>query len=258
MQVREEKRMCLMRNLALAIGTIAVLVWSWRGAEMAPLRLFKESENMFIYLKGYFPPDFSHFWLYLKESLVVLHIAIWGTLISACLSLPLGLLAARNIVGNVLIRYLVRRFLDLLRAVNEFVFALMFVSAVGLGPFAGVLAIAVHTTGVLGKLISEVVESIDPGQVEGVLSTGANKIQVILFSVLPQIIPLWISNVLYRFEVSVRSATVIGFCGAGGIGFLLWEAIRSFNSREVSAMLIIMVAMVSLIDFICEKLRRIF
>jgi len=172
--------------------------------------------------------------------------------------LPLGLLAARNIVRNVLVRHFVRRFLDLLRAVNEFVFALMFVSAVGLGPFAGVLAIAVHTTGVLGKLISEIVESIDPGQVEGVLSTGANKIQVILFSVLPQIVPLWISNVLYRFEVSVRSATVIGFCGAGGIGFLLWEAIRSFNSREVSTMLIIMVAMVSLIDFMCERLRRIF
>ena len=233
-----------------------VLIWSWQGSEMSLVRLFGGTKNIFIYLKDYFPPDFSRVGLYLKESIVCLHIAIWGTIIAASLSLPLGLLAARNIVGNLTIHQLVRRFLDLLRAVNEFIFALIFVCAVGLGPFAGVLAIAVHTTGVLGKLISEIVESIDPGQVEAVTSTGANKFQIIAFSVLPQIIPLWVSNVLYRFEVSVRSATIIGFCGAGGIGFLLWEAMRSFKSKEVCTMLIIIVIMVSIIDLVCSKIRK--
>jgi len=233
-----------------------VLIWSWQGSEMSLVRLFGGTKNIFIYLKDYFPPDFSRVGLYLKESIVCLHIAIWGTIIAAILSLPLGLLAARNIVENLIIHQLVRRFLDLLRAVNEFIFALIFVCAVGLGPFAGLLAIAVHTTGVLGKLISEIVESIDPGQVEAVTSTGANKFQIIAFSVLPQIMPLWVSNVLYRFEVSVRSSTIIGLCGAGGIGFLLWEAMRSFKSKEVCAMLIIIVVMVGIIDLVCSKIRK--
>ncbi|MCD6093379.1 MAG: phosphonate ABC transporter, permease protein PhnE [Candidatus Omnitrophica bacterium] len=233
-----------------------ILIWSWRGSEMSLVHLFGGTKNIFIYLKDYFPPDFSRVGLYLKESIVCLHIAIWGTIIAAILSLPLGLLAARNIVGNLIIHQLVRRFLDLLRAINEFIFALIFVCAVGLGPFAGLLAIAVHTTGVLGKLISEVIESIDPGQVEAITSTGANKLQIIAFSVLPQIMPLWVSNVLYRFEVSVRSSTIIGLCGAGGIGFLLWEAMRSFKSKEVCAMLIIIVVMVGIIDLVCSKIRK--
>ncbi len=236
--------------------TISVLIWSWRGAEMNLFHLFGGTKNILIYLKDYFPPDFRRIGLYLKESVVCLHIAIWGTIIATVLSFPLGLIAARNIVGNLIIHQLVRRFLDLLRAVNEFIFALIFVCAVGLGPFAGVLAIAVHTTGVLGKLISEIVESIDSGQVEAVTSTGANKFQVIAFSVLPQIMPLWVSNVLYRFEVSLRSSTIIGLCGAGGIGFLLWEAMRSFKSKEVCAMLIIIVVMVSIIDLACSKIRK--
>ena len=255
MQVEAFRTQHRLKKIVWFVIIAGILIWSWQGAEMNLVRLFKGTKNIIIYLKDYFPPHFSRLPLYLKKSLVVLHIAIWGTLIAAISSLPLGLLAARNIVGNPIIHHLVRRFLDLLRAVNEFVLALIFVSAVGLGPFAGVLAIAVHTTGVLGKLISEIVESIDPGQVEAVTSTGANKFQIIAFSVLPQIMPLWASNLLYRFEVSVRSATIIGFCGAGGIGFLLWEAIRSFNSKEVATMLIIIICMVGIIDFMCAKIR---
>lgn len=223
---------------------------------MGLVKLFKGIKNIFVYLGDYFPPDFSRFSLYLKETFVCLYIAVWGTFIAAIVSLPLGLLAASNIVKNFFFQQLVRRFLDLLRSVNEFVFALIYVVAVGLGPFAGVLAIATHSIGVLGKLISEIIESIDEGQVEAVTSCGANKLQVIAFSVLPQILPLWISNVLYRFEVSVRSSTIMGLCGAGGIGFLLWEAIRAFKSKEVCAMLVIIVALVIVVDMSCAKIRK--
>lgn len=238
------------------IVTIIVLIYSWRGSEMSLVSLFIGTRNIIVYLKDYFPPSFNRFDIYIKESLISLNIAIWGTIIGVIFSLPLGLLAARNIVGNFFIHQLIRRLLDLLRAVNEFVFALIFVCAVGLGPFAGVLALGVHNIGVLGKLISEIVESIDEGQVEAVTSTGANKLQVIAFAVIPQIIPLWVSNVLYRFEVNVRASMIVGLCGAGGLGFLLWEAIRSFESKEVCTMLIIMIVLVSVIDLGCSKIRK--
>src|SRR5690606_21259568 len=107
--------------------------------------------------------------------------------------------------------------------INEMVFAMLFVVAVGLGPFAGVMALFVHTTGVLAKLFSEAVEAIDPGPVEGVRATGATSLQEIIFGVIPQVMPLWISYSLYRFESNVRSATVVGMVGAGGIGVILWE-----------------------------------
>ena len=115
------------------------------------------------------------------------------------------------------------------RAINEMVFALFFVVAVGLGPFAGVLALFVHTTGTLSKRFPEAVEAIDPRPVEGSRSTGANVFQEITFGVIPQVMPLWMSYSLYRFEANVRSVTVLGMVGGGGIGMVLWELIRSFN-----------------------------
>ena len=118
------------------------------------------------------------------------------------------------------------RLMDMFRAINEIVFAMLFVVAVGLGPFAGVLALWIHTTGVLAKLFSEAVEAIDPQPVGGIKATGADKIQQVIFGVIPQVMPLWIFYSLYRFESNVRSATVLGIVGAGGIGVILWEQIR--------------------------------
>jgi phosphonate transport system permease protein len=238
----------------LLIGFI--LVWSWRKAEMSFVSLFTGIKDVFVYLKDYFPPDFSRISIYLRETLVSLSIAIWGTIVALIASLPLGLIASKNIISNPIFHHIIRRFLDFLRAIDQFIFALIFVVAVGLGPFAGVLALAVHNTGVLGKLISEVVESIDEGQIEAINSVGANRIKLISFAIIPQILPLWVSNALYRFEVNVRASVIIGFCGAGGIGFLLWEAIRSFKSKQVCAMLIIMVVIVSAIDFGCSRIRK--
>ena len=140
--------------------------------------------------------------------------------------------------------------------IAEMVFAMLFVVAVGLGPFAGVLALFIHTTGVLSKLLSEAVEAIEPGPVEGIRATGANKLEEILYGVLPQVMPLLISYSLYRFESNVRSATVVGMVGAGGIGVTLWEAIRGFQFQQTCALMVLIIVTVSLLDFLSQRLRK--
>jgi phosphonate transport system permease protein len=146
--------------------------------------------------------------------------------------------------------------MDVLRAVNEFVFALMFVTAVGLGPFAGMLALGIHTGGVLGKLLSEAVEGIDPGQAEGVAAVGAGSLHVIAFGVVPQVLPSFWSYVLLRFESDIRSASVIGMVGGGGIGFYLWDTIRSFNDREAATVILLIVGLVMCVDVVSARVRR--
>jgi len=172
------------------------------------------------------------------------------------IAVPLGLLGGRNLALHTLLYHLARRLMDLFRAVNEFVFALMFVTAVGLGPFAGMLALGIHTGGVLGKLLSETVEAIDPGQVEGVTAVGASRLHIIAFGVMPQVLPNFLSYVLLRFESDIRSASVIGMVGGGGIGFYLWDTIRSFNDREAATVILLIVAMVMGIDVISARIRR--
>jgi phosphonate transport system permease protein len=136
------------------------------------------------------------------------------------------------------------------------IFAMLFISAVGLGPFAGVLALFVHTLGTLAKLFSEAVEAIDPRPVEGIRATGALALEEIVYGVLPQVFPLWISYSLYRFEANVRSASVVGMVGAGGIGMLLWESIRSFDYDATAAMLFIIIVVVSVLDLFSSMVRK--
>jgi phosphonate transport system permease protein len=151
----------------------------------------------------------------------------------------------------------VRRLMDACRAINEIVFALLFVVAVGLGPAAGVLALAVHNTGIVAKLFSEAVEAIDPRPVEGIRATGATRLQEVIFGVVPQVMPLWSSYTLYRFETNVRSATVLGIVGAGGIGQSLYENVRSFHYSETATIVIIVVLTVMLIDVISARIRKV-
>ncbi len=149
-----------------------------------------------------------------------------------------------------------RRVMDACRAINEMVFAMLFIVAVGLGPSAGVMALWVHTTGVLAKLFAEAVEAIDPRPMEGVRATGANPLEVVLYGVIPQVLPLWISYSLYRFESNVRSASVVGMVGAGGIGVILHEGIRGFDYAETSAVLLIIIVSVTLIDLLSARIRQ--
>src|ERR1700704_3030554 len=155
-------------------------------------------------------------------------IAIGGPTLAVVLGAPFAILSSANVCPQWVVQP-VRRLMDACRAINEIVFALMFVVAVGLGPFAGVMALAVHNVGVFAKLFSEAVEAIDPRPVEGIRATGARRIQEVIFGVIPQVLPLWRSLTLYRLETNVRSATTLGIVGAGGIGQTLYESIRSFQ-----------------------------
>ncbi len=224
---------------------------------MDPLMLWRDAGNMSKFAYGFFPPNFHDWSFYLHEMVITLEIALWGSALAIVCSIPLGLLCAENIAPPWVYQPL-RRLMDAARAINEMVFAMLFIVAVGLGPFAGVLALWVHTTGVLAKLFSEAVESIDQQPVDGIRSTGANVSQEIVFGVIPQVLPLWTSYSLYRFEANVRSASVLGMVGAGGIGQILWEIVRSFQYAETAAVLIILIISVTLIDLASSYIRRYF
>jgi phosphonate transport system permease protein len=242
-------------RLLAALVLAAVLAWAWQGSEMRPLDLYAYRHNMVAYLSGFLTPDFSDWRAYLHQTAVTIQIAIWGTLLAIVGAVPFGLLSSAN-VAPAWVHQPVRRVMDACRSINEMIFAMLFISAVGLGPFAGVLALFMHTLGTLAKLFSEAVEAIDPQPVEGIRATGANKLQEIAYGIIPQVVPLWISYSLYRFESNVRSASVVGMVGAGGIGMLLWDAIRSFNYGATAAMLIILVVVVSLLDLGSAYVRK--
>ncbi|MDX5300334.1 MAG: phosphonate ABC transporter, permease protein PhnE [Gammaproteobacteria bacterium] len=233
----------------------AVLVWSWQGAEMNPAALIRDSGNMATLAGDFFPPNFSDWRFYVSEMVTTVQIGLWGTLLAIVLAIPFGILSSENLVPWWIYQP-VRRLMDAFRAINEMVFAMLFVVAVGLGPFAGVLALFIHTTGVLAKLFSEAIESIDPGPVEGVRATGANWLQEIIYGVIPQVMPLWISYALYRFESNVRSATVVGMVGAGGIGVVLWESIRGFMFAETCAVMLVIIVVVSSVDVLSQWIRK--
>lgn len=220
---------------------------------------------------GFFPPEsaWPNVKSYIKALIETIAIAIWGSLFAVVAAIPVAMFAAENTLALMVqgedrpqrilrwfSRFVVRRVLDFCRGFNEFVMALIFVAVIGLGPFAGVLALAIHTFGILGKVFSEAIEQIEPGQVEAVSSSGATPSQVMAFSVLPQVMPLVVSYSLLRFESNVRSATILGFCGAGGIGFLMFDKINGYLYREVCTMMILVIVTVTIIDYLCGILRK--
>lgn len=251
---REHKRVTLLRIVYLMVA-IAILIYAGVRSDLSFGELFEGSGNMSEYISRYFPPDFSNWQLYLQDTIETIAMGLWGTLLAAILGVPLAILASDNLCPAWIV-FPVRRVLDAMRAINEVVFALIFVVAVGLGPFAGVLALFVHTAGILGKLFSEAIEAIEPGQVEGVRATGASKMQEIVFGVIPQVLPLWTSFTLYRFESNVRSAAVLGIVGAGGIGVSLYQSFRAFRYQDVCTILIFLIIAVSLIDTLSSKIRQ--
>jgi len=245
-----------LRNLGFLAILILALAISWGPAEMGRWTyLFTDSGNMAEYASGFLQPDFKDWRFYLEEMIVTIQIALWGTFLAVVLSVPFGILSAHNMVPWWVLQP-VRRLMDLFRAIHEVVFAVLFVVAVGLGPFAGVMALFIHTTGILAKLFSEAVEAIDPRPVEAIRTTGASRVQQVIYGVIPQVLPLWISYSLYRLESNIRSATVLGIIGAGGIGQVLFESIRAFYYPQAAAILIIVVITVTIMDLISQQLRK--
>lgn len=242
-------------DLVIWGGIALLLAYGFGKVEMQKAGdLAAHSGNITDFLSGFVHPDFGSFNLYLQKMWETILMALWGTTIAILVAIPLGLLGAKN-VSPIWIQQPVRRFLDVLRSVPDLVVGVLFVAATGLGPFAGVMAIAVNTGGVLGKLFAEAVEAIDKGPVEGVRATGAVPIQESIWGIIPQVAPLWTSYALYRFESSSRAATVLGLIGAGGIGQLLFDNLNAFAYSRTATIVIIIVVSVSIIDLISQTIR---
>lgn len=241
---------------ALGWGGFALLMaWAWQGADIRPVELIRDSANMATLAADFMPPDFTDWRIFLREMIITVHIALWGTFLAVISAAFFGLLSAANIAPPWVYQP-VRRLMDACRAINEMVFAMIFIVAVGLGPFAGVLALWVHTTGTLAKLFAEAVEAVDPRPVEGIRATGANQIEEIVYGIIPQVLPLWISFTLYRFESNVRSASVVGMVGAGGIGVILFDTLRGFQYPQACAVILIIIVSVTLIDMVSARIRQ--
>jgi phosphonate transport system permease protein len=234
---------------------VVMLAISFGPAELYKLPLLlSNSSNMQDLGRGFIQPDFSNWGLYVSKMWETIQMAIWGTFLAIITATPLGLLASRNITPP-WIQLPIRRFLDIVRSVPDLVIGMIFLVAVGPGPLAGVMALAIGTSGVLAKLFSEAVESIDRGPVEGVRATGAAKLHEIVWGVIPQVAPLWTSYALYRFESNSRSATVLGLIGAGGIGMLLFDSLNGFNYSQACAIVLVIIVAVSLIDLLSQAIR---
>lgn len=278
----------------VAVG-LFLLLWSFDGAKIRPGELVEGIPQVFATFGRMFPPDFAkvtdrknyflpenlsltelilpftldanraharqRWWTNTFPQTVVgatletVQMALAGTFLALVVAFPLGFLAARNTTPHRLVYYGVRSGLNLVRTIPDLALGLLFVAAVGLGPFAGTLALAIHTATVLGKLLSESVENIDEGVVEAIRATGAGYSQILSFAVLPQILPDLISFTLYRLETNIRAASVLGLIGAGGIGYLMNTSFRTFQYQEAAAIVVVLIALVMLVDHLSSRLR---
>lgn len=243
-----------LRRLGAGILVAAVFLWSARATEVSGRRLVEGLPFMLDFLRRMLPPDPSVLGNAVTGAIQTIEIAVVGTLTAAIVALPLGFAAARNAAQPWLF-YGARSVLNVFRAVDTLVYALFFVAAVGLGPFPGVLAVIVYTATVLAKLYSEAIEAIDPGPVEAVKATGATWLSVLRWGVVPQLVPQFVSFTLYRFETNIRAAAILGFVGAGGIGFYIQTYLRMLNYPAASAVLLVLVALVMLVDWGSSRLR---
>jgi len=254
----------------------ALLVWSWQGTRVDLLGLFSgEALRLIaIYVGRLFPPDLSA--AALREAITgaveTFAISLIGSLLSVCIALPLSVLATRTFLyrgllfearslgpGARALRITLyasgKAMLNLLRTIPEIVWALIFVFMVGLGPFPGVLALGVHTGGVLGKLFGEVLEDVDPAPLEALYAAGASRFKVLVYGVLPQALPQFVSYALYRWEVNIRAAAIMGFVGAGGLGQRIYVAISLFHEHQLMTLILTVYVLVTLVDALSAYLR---
>ncbi len=247
-----------MGTIAIFGGGIVLYIASFFLLDMSLSNLIGGFRRLADIVGLMFPPTpetWSRFYLYLGAIGQTLSIAFLGTLLAAVLAVPMGFLAARNVVANRLVHLLARRSLDTIRSVDTLIWALIWINVVGLGPFAGVLAIMCSDFGAFGKLMSEAIETASDKPVEGILSTGGSRFAAIRFGVVPQILPVFASQILYYFESNTRSATIIGIVGAGGIGLHLSELIRVLEWQQAAFVILMVLVTVAAIDQISQRLR---
>ncbi|TWC71847.1 phosphonate ABC transporter, permease protein PhnE [Herbaspirillum sp. SJZ099] len=249
-----------LRSWLLCVAAVAlaalVLAWSAQGTQLSWGELASGLPQIGDFLSRSFPPNWSILGNLLNPAIETVQIALWGTLLGVLGAIPVSFLAARNLNRNRVVYQGVRQLLNVTRSINELILALVFVSAVGLGPFPGVLALALHGVGMVGKFFAESIEEIDDGPLEALRATGARPLQVIAFGVLPQVITAWIATVLYRFEVNLRQATVLGMVGAGGLGFELVNSLKLFKYQDTATCIVVVTLMVVAADTISSRLRQ--
>jgi phosphonate transport system permease protein len=241
--------------LAVLAVVCAALTWSAQDLQLSISELVKGLPWIADFVSRMVPPHWGFMQRLVRPVFETIQLAIWGTLLAILLALPLCFLAARNLTPNPLVFHAARQVFNAARGINEIIFALVFVAAVGLGPFAGVLALSIHGAGMLGKFFAEAIEEADPGPVEALRATGARPLQVIVFAVLPQALPAWIAATLYRLEVNLRAATILGMVGAGGIGFELYGSLKLFQYEDTATCVIVILVMVMTADYVSSRLR---
>ena len=240
---------------AMVLFAFGIFVFGLVDLDFSPARFFLGLRELGWITLLMLPPDpGSSLPLYLKALGETLSIALLGTSLAAVLALPVSLLAARNLVPEI-VRFPVRRLLDSIRGVDTLIWALVWINVVGLGPFAGVLAIAVSDFGAFEKLFSEAIEAVDRKPVEGIRASGGSGLHEIRFGLMPQVLPVIAGQVLYFIESNTRSATIIGIVGAGGIGLQLAEQIRVLEWQKVSFLIVMILIAVAAIDWMSGKLR---
>ncbi|MBU8541542.1 phosphonate ABC transporter, permease protein PhnE [Falsiroseomonas tokyonensis] len=241
--------------LIFGAGFLLLVVGLWR-VDASPARVLEGVQKLGWLVALMWPPSPGGALRDLLGALAeTLAMAFLGTLLAALVALPLSFLGAGNVVANTLARFTIRRSYDGLRAVDSLVWALIFVSAVGMGPFAGILALAVPDTGMLAKVFAEALESAERRQVEGVRAAGGSRLQAIRFGLLPQAAPVMLAQVLYTFESNTRSATILGVVGAGGIGLALSDRIRINNWDQAAFIVLMILVAVGVIDWCSRRLR---
>lgn len=238
------------------VAALALLIFGLNELDFSPARMLHGLQQLGWITMMMIPPDpGSSLPAYLQAMGETLSIAVLGTTLAALLALPVSLLAARNVIPSVWLRFPVRRSLDTIRGIDTLIWALVWINVVGLGPFAGVLAIAISDFGAFGKLFSEAIEGADRKQVEGIRASGGSPLHEIRFGLMPQVLPVIAGQVLYFIESNTRSATIIGIVGAGGIGLQLAEQIRVLEWQKVSFLILMILVAVAAIDWISGRLR---
>lgn len=256
----KEHKQRMIKHWLITIVVLAIIVWGFAGMPALELKS-KSIEILKSIFNGLFHPDWGYVYIPAGEDLLrglleTFAIAVIGTFIAAVICIPFAFLGARNLVKVRPVTGITKFILSVIRVFPEIVMALIFIKAVGPGSFSGVLALGIHSVGMLGKLFIEDIESLDFSSAEALKASGANKIKTLVFAVIPQILPSFLSLILYRFELNLRSASILGLIGAGGIGTPLIFALQTRSWDRVGIILIGLVIMVAIVDFISGAIRK--
>jgi len=245
-----------LKNIFFSFILFLLLLWSGYATEFSLERLLQFAEHYEKIAERWFPPNFEKAGTALEATLLTLHVAFFGSFVALLIVLPLSFFAAKNTAPHPVIYHITRGGLNILRSIPDIVIGLIFVMAIGLGPFPAVMAILLHNIGVLGKLISELIEAADKGPQEAIQSLGLGRILNAMYGILPQIIPNVLSHYFYRFEVAIRSSLILGFIGGGGIGQLLVNSFKIFAYDDVMLYVIYIMILVTLVDMLGSYVRN--